>query len=79
MILGPPTLGRGLKENRGFTPGREVAGKIVEAGRWVSRNRVSERVGIPAWVLRGATVVRVGFKKLPREKGARRIRIVLKH
>lgn len=43
------TLGKDLKETKSFTLGHEVSGEIVETGAWVSRKRVSERVGILAF------------------------------
>lgn len=43
------TLGKDLKEDKSFILGHEVAGQIVETGTWVSRSRVSERVGILAF------------------------------
>lgn len=43
------TLGKDLKETRSFILGHEVSGEIVETGKWVSRNRISERVGVLAF------------------------------
>jgi len=43
------TLGKDIKETKSFILGHEVSGKIVEVGKWVSKSRIGERVGIIAF------------------------------
>jgi 2-desacetyl-2-hydroxyethyl bacteriochlorophyllide A dehydrogenase len=43
------TIGKDLKETKSFILGHEVSGEIVETGEWVSKNRVSEKVGVLAF------------------------------
>jgi len=43
------TIGKDFKETKSFILGHEVSGEIVETGEWVSKKRVSEKVGILAF------------------------------